>query len=208
MHDQEEAKWIRAGVTRRTLQMGLTLLVQATLLLGAAGRLDWGWPGVYLGMYVAGIAVNALLLRSHPDVIAARASSEGAKDWDRVVGGLWALAYLEVLLLVAAGALFSWAMHANAFFATAVRVQPERGHVVIDSGPYAFVRHRGYVGFPGWILSTPLLLPSASAFVPALLAVVLLVIRTALEDRTLQAELAGYPEYAARVPFRLIPGVW
>ena len=79
---------------------------------------------------------------------------------------------------------------------------------MIDTGPYAYMRHPGYVGFSGWILSTPLLLSSPWAFVPALIAVGLLVVRTALEDRTLQAELPGYAEYATRVRFRLIPGVW
>jgi len=79
---------------------------------------------------------------------------------------------------------------------------------VIDTGPYAYVRHPGYVGFAGWLLSTPILLASAWTFAPALLTVAGLVIRTALEDRTLHAELPGYPEYAARVRFRLIPGIW
>ena len=99
-------------------------------------------------------------------------------------------------------------MVVNPFFEKTVRIQTDRGHRVIDSGPYAYVRHPGYVGFLGWIFSTPLLLSSASAFVPALLAVILLVIRTALEDRTLRAELPGYAEYTDRVRFRLIPGIW
>jgi protein-S-isoprenylcysteine O-methyltransferase Ste14 len=80
---------------------------------------------------------------------------------------------------------------------------------VIDTGPYAYIRHPGYVGFAvGWILPTPLLLASTGAFIPALIVVGLLVIRTAFEDRTLHAELPGYAEYATRVRFRLIPGVW
>lgn len=81
-------------------------------------------------------------------------------------------------------------------------------HRVIDTGPYAYVRHPGYVGFVGWIISTPLLLAWAWACMPALISVLLLVIRTALEDRTLRYELSGYEEYANRVCFRLIPGVW
>jgi protein-S-isoprenylcysteine O-methyltransferase Ste14 len=89
-----------------------------------------------------------------------------------------------------------------------VRIQTERGHRVIDRGPYAWVRHPGYVGFAGWILSAPLLLGSAWAWAPAGLALAGLVIRTALEDRTLQAELPGYRDYAARVRFRLVPGLW
>ena len=79
---------------------------------------------------------------------------------------------------------------------------------MIDTGPYAHVRHPGYLGFVGWILATPLLLASAWALAPALLTITGILIRTALEDHTLHAELPGYSEYAARVRFRLIPGVW
>ena len=96
----------------------------------------------------------------------------------------------------------------NPYFEKTVRIQADRGHRVIDTGPYAYVRHPGYLGFEGWILATPLLLASAWAFAPTLLATLGILIRTALEDRTLHAELPGYSEYAARIRFRLIPGVW
>jgi protein-S-isoprenylcysteine O-methyltransferase Ste14 len=99
-------------------------------------------------------------------------------------------------------------MVVNPFFEKTVRIQTDQGHHVIDTGPYAYVRHPGYVRFVAWMISTPPMLGSNAAFVPALLAVMLLVIRTALEDRTFRAELPGYPEYAARVRFRLIPRIW
>ena len=99
-------------------------------------------------------------------------------------------------------------MVVNPFFKKTVRIQTENEHRVIDTGPYAYVRHPGDVGFVGCIISTPLLLASARAFLPALISVLLLLIRTALEDRMLRYELAGYQEYANRVRFRLIPGVW
>ncbi len=99
-------------------------------------------------------------------------------------------------------------MGVNPFFEKTVRIQTERGHRVIDTGPYRFVRHPGYLGFCGWMLSTPLLLGSWWAFVPALLSILALVIRTTLEDRTLHNELTGYREYARRVHYRLIPRVW
>ena len=105
-------------------------------------------------------------------------------------------------------ALAIWSMVVNPFFEKTVRIQTDHGHRVIDTGPYAYMRHPGYVGFAGWMLSTPLLLASTWASIPALVSVVLLVIRTALEDRTLHEELPGYAEYASRVRFRLIPGVW
>ena len=112
------------------------------------------------------------------------------------------------MLFIAGMALFSWSMGVNPFFEKTVRIQTERGHRVIDTGPYAFVRHPGYVGFFGWCLSAPLLLSSWWAFVPAILSVIGLVIRTALEDRTLLQELDGYAAYAERVRYRLMPGVW
>ena len=113
-----------------------------------------------------------------------------------------------IAVWLAGNVLFTWAMGVNPFFEKTVRIQTERGHRVIDTGPYAFVRHPGYLGFFGWALATRLLLGSGWAMVPALLTVAGLVVRTALEDRTLQAELAGYAEYAQRVRFRLVPGLW
>ena len=122
-----------------------------------------------------------------------------------VPGAAWLLGYAIFIL---GWTLFTWSMVVNPFFEKAVRIQTNHGHRVIDKGPYAYVRHPGYMGLAGWLFSTPLLLASDWAFVPTLIAVVLLVIRAALEDRMLHAELTGYTEYAARVRFRLIPGVW
>ena len=157
---------------------------------------------------------------------------KGTKTWDKVWAALFAPVMVAVhvvagldardglaslpraawpvglAIFVLGSALLAWSMAVNPFFEKTVRIQRERGHRVVDTGPYAFVRHPGYVGFVGWILSTPLLLGSARALVPALLAVAGIVLRTALEDRTLLDELPGYPEYAARVRYRLMPGVW
>jgi protein-S-isoprenylcysteine O-methyltransferase Ste14 len=94
------------------------------------------------------------------------------------------------------------------YFTAAVRIQEERGQTVCKDGPYRFVRHPGYVGANLQSLGTPLLLGSLWAFIPAILAVVLMVTRTALEDRTLQAELPGYSAYTQEVKYRLLPGIW
>jgi len=97
----------------------------------------------------------------------------------------------------------------NTFFEKTVRVQIDRDHRVIDAGPYKFVRHPGYLSIlVGGIFASPLLLNSWWAFVPAALCAVSLVIRTALEDRTLLKGLPGYEEYALRTRYRLFPGVW
>jgi protein-S-isoprenylcysteine O-methyltransferase Ste14 len=99
-------------------------------------------------------------------------------------------------------------MATNAFLSTRVRIQEDRGHRVVTTGPYRMVRHPMYaatiIGFAG----VSLLLGSWWAFVPGAVCTVLFIIRTALEDRTLQAELPGYKDYAARTRYRLLPGVW
>ena len=128
-----------------------------------------------------------------------------ANAWSSAPAWHWPVG---LVVFVAGSALLIASMVVNPFFEKTVRIQAERGHRVIDTGPYAFVRHPGYVGFLAWIVSAPLLLGSVWAWVPALLGVVGVVVRTALEDRTLRRELTGYDEYARRVPFRLIPGVW
>ncbi|MBL8055569.1 MAG: isoprenylcysteine carboxylmethyltransferase family protein [Anaerolineales bacterium] len=224
----------KAGLRKRFTQIGVLYLVYAALLFLPAGRLDWTWAWVLLGLYLGQVALNAVVLfRLNPELIARRAEGEGQKGWDRVVSGLWAVASIAGLVVagldqrlawtaplplglhLAGGlgytlgfALFSWAMAANAFFSTVVRVLADRGHTVCTTGPYRFVRHPGYVGAILQALAAPLLLGSLWGLVLGGLAAVLIVVRTALEDRTLRAELAGYADYARSVRFRLLPGVW
>jgi len=112
------------------------------------------------------------------------------------------------LLLAGGYALLGWAMLANAFFSTAIRIQSDRGHTVCRSGPYRLVRHPGYVAFSLQSLAAAALLGSLWALLPGAAAVALLVLRTALEDRMLRAELPGYEDFAAEVRYRLVPGVW
>ena len=121
------------------------------------------------------------------------------------IGG-WLLGLgLYVCFLV----VLTWCMVVNPHFEKSVRIQEDRGHKVIDRGPYGMVRHPGYVAtMLGFIFATPLLLGSWWAFIPAFVTVVCLVARTALEDRTLLDELPGYAAYARRVRYRLVPGIW
>jgi protein-S-isoprenylcysteine O-methyltransferase Ste14 len=99
-------------------------------------------------------------------------------------------------------------MAANRYLETTVRIQEERGHQVVNSGPYRFVRHPMYVGVILQFMALPMVLGSKWAFVPAGVVVLLFVIRTGLEDRTLRNELAGYAQYAESTRYRLLPGVW
>lgn len=123
----------------------------------------------------------------------------------RLGSGLWAaglaVAFCSQLFVL-------WAMASNPFLATTVRIKDEREHRVVRSGPYRLVRHSGYLGSAAYNLVVPLVLGSLWAYIPALVTVVLLVVRTGLEDRALGAELPGYEEYAAAVRYRLFPGAW
>ncbi len=224
-----------AGILKRIGTVLVFMVAIAAILFISAGRIDWIWVWIYLGICVANMAINApIMLRTSPETIAERGQPQETKDWDKVVSGLYALAVYLALPLTAgldmrfawsgglslawhlAGAAFqiaglaltSWAMIANAYFSTAVRIQSERGHTVCSSGPYRFVRHPGYVGFILQALSLPILLGSWWALVPGAIASLFMGLRTSLEDRTLQAELPGYPDYVKEVRFRLIPGVW
>ena len=199
-----------------------------------ANRLGWTLGWIYMGMVAAALIVNLVcLLLWNPELIWRHMRvSRFAKAWDKVWAALSVLAVIAFCVVAVREArdgvlrepgtawllgfaIFStgwalaiWSMAVNPFFEKTVRIQTEHGHRVIDTGPYSYVRHPGYVGFLGWIISTPLLLASPWAFIPALITALLLVIRTALEDRTLRDELPGYIEYANRVRFRLIPGLW
>jgi protein-S-isoprenylcysteine O-methyltransferase Ste14 len=211
-------------------------LFTGALLFGAAGRLDWVMGWVVVGVYAVWVgALAVILIPRHPELLAERTGpKKGTKSWDTVLlGGLgllelakYVVAGLDVrwgwsrpvpLLLQLAGVALAllgqvglgvWSMAVNRFFAQTVRIQQERGHAVVTAGPYHYIRHPGYAGHILFQLGTPLILGSLWALVPAGLAVLLLVVRTALEDRTLCEELDGYAAYARRVQSRLLPRVW
>jgi protein-S-isoprenylcysteine O-methyltransferase Ste14 len=213
----------------------ITLLLLGAILFLAAGRLDWWLAWAYLGLYLGMILANALtLLRKDPELIAERGKlGPGTKSWDKVLanstlfgtvgsllvagldlrfgwtGGLGQAAEWSSLGVIAlAYALLLWAMNSNRFFSGVVRIQTERGHTVETRGPYRFVRHPGYVAMILTTLLTATALGSLWALIPGSLGAVGSLVRTALEDATLQAELPGYREYARRVRYRLVPGLW
>jgi protein-S-isoprenylcysteine O-methyltransferase Ste14 len=228
---------LRRALARALLQAGLRLALYALVLFLSAGTWRWPWGWAMLGLMAAVVAAHPLiLLATHPALLAERnrgAWEPGVKGWDRwittLAGGLmfvpWIVAgldwrlgwsaplplgvHLSGLWVATLGyALFLWAMAANAFFSFGARIQAERGHAVAAGGPYRWVRHPGYAGTILAQAGIPLLLGSPWAFLPCALTALLFVARTALEDRTLRAELPGYAEYARRTRFRLLPGVW
>jgi protein-S-isoprenylcysteine O-methyltransferase Ste14 len=232
---QEMTPEVRRGVVRWLIREVMGVLVVALTLFIPAGRWNWVWGWALVGIYAVWVSANALILipRS-PELLAERAQrKKGIKDWDTVlmsivgiltmckhiVAGLdvrygWTVGiplWLQFVTLAIAAlgyALGTWAMAANAFFSMMVRIQDDRGHAVVTDGPYQFVRHPGYVGTIAFELATPIMLGSLWALVAGVLAALLLVVRTALEDRTLRKELEGYTEYVQQTRYRLLPGVW
>jgi protein-S-isoprenylcysteine O-methyltransferase Ste14 len=224
----------RSGI-RRGIQVFASVLIIGALLFLSAGRLDWLEAWIFSCLYLVYLlAVTVWVLRNDPDLANERGrKSENTKQWDKVllaiytpvlfimpvIAGLdagrfgWSsmpLAWQVVGLvgLIPAMALPWWAMSANTYLSTVVRIQDDRDHQVATTGPYQYVRHPTYVGTILFGLCIPLFLGSWWALIPGGLIAILFVIRTALEDRALQNELPGYADYAQRVRYRLLPGVW
>jgi len=223
------------ALRKRLVQILFLVLLQAVVLFASVWKWDWWNAWAYLGLYLAFLVFNIIvILPGHKDLAEERSRvGPGTKGWDRVIGGIGAFGGLFILLLaglderfswpggislevqIAAFVLlglsyplFTWAMVSNKFFATTVRIQKERGHTVQTGGPYRFVRHPGYASLLVSYITIPIALGSLWACIPMALLVVNLFLRTALEDRTLQNELGGYKDYAARVRYRLLPGIW
>jgi protein-S-isoprenylcysteine O-methyltransferase Ste14 len=210
------------------------VIVAAVILFWPAGRLDWamGW------IYIVSLPVIAIVtvVVVDPGLIAERNQRRhtNQKGWDRVLFGLYGMVMAiaipviaglnvrygwqpEVPLWVQLAGLVGyaagwginlWAMAKNRFFAQVVRIQRDRGQQTIDTGPYRYVRHPGYVGGIGLTVCTGLMLGSLWALIAGMTGGLLLLLRTELEDQMLQEELEGYREYAQRVRYRLLPGVW
>jgi protein-S-isoprenylcysteine O-methyltransferase Ste14 len=224
------------AVRRGFLSFAVFLVVMTASMFLGAGRLDWtpGWVFLAVYLLVAVVAV-AYLWRTNPEILVARSSFHWSEQTfaHKVVFVLllvlfmvifpvagfdagrfqfstvpsW-LAIVGYLLFLVGNAGAVWVMRVNKFAEPSVSIQTDRSHKVIDNGPYSVVRHPLYAFTFFLCLGMPLALYSYWAFVPTGLAYLILVVRTAMEDRLLYSELVGYKEYASRVRFRLIPGVW
>ena len=219
---------------RRFVPVVFSLAITSVCLFGSSGRLNWSNAWVLLSLNFAASVASTALLSRNPDLLAERSNVKAGKSWDKPIVAVavllgpvatWTTAGLDtrfhwsdgmppsafiagIVIAVLSAALVAWAMHSNTFFSAVVRIQKDRGHVVVTSGPYRFVRHPGYTGMSAFTLATPLILNSPWAFVPALITAAVYGLRTVLEDRTLHHELEGYADYARRVKYRLAPPVW
>jgi protein-S-isoprenylcysteine O-methyltransferase Ste14 len=222
-------------IARYAIREAMGLVVMGVALFWSAGQMDW-WPAwACLAVMLAWITATAIvILRFNPSLLAERLGPrQGAKPWDTAImsllgltqlaryivagldqrwgwtGGFPLAAQIAALMGCALGyALVVWATASNAFFSQIVRIQSERGHAVATGGPYRYVRHPAYVGMIVFELAMSILLASWWALIASGLCAILLILRTTLEDRTLQAELAGYVDYARQVRYRLLPGIW
>jgi len=228
----------QASSPRQWVRLILVYLSIPLVLLVCGGDVGWWQAWLYALLILAtGIGGRIWAEQRHPGLLAERQSTEiikSAAAWDKVLAPLMALSLAYPVVIVAGldhrygwspafplwlivigfimitlGYTFAaWAVAENRFFFSVVSIQIDRGHVVCDSGPYRMVRHPGYAGnilpLPGIVLA----LGSAWTLIPAAVALIITVIRTALEERTLQEELPGYREYARRVRYRLIPGIY
>ena len=224
---------VTRGVARWIIKSIVYTVVFGLALFAPSGDWRWGMGWVYLGIYIINQVILTLILP--PDLLSERSKpQEGSKSWDIVLAsvaallaplvvyivagfdhgkgwsGTFPLVVQIVALVVMVGgiALSDWAMAANKFFSGVIRIQGDRGHAVETGGPYRFVRHPGYVGGILHHIAAPLMLGSWWALIPGVTGALLFVIRTALEDKTLQNELPGYQAYARQTRFRLLPGIW
>ncbi|MHC5007441.1 MAG: methyltransferase family protein [Planctomycetota bacterium] len=221
-------------VLRRILLIvwaGLAAAAIAAILFACAGRWDLPMMWAYVGVLGA-LMVTAMALID-PGLIKERLRSGARREsrWGLIGLKLVGWAYLifaaldvgrlhwsdgvpvalQITGLVGFGAgygLTMWAILANRFFSSVIRHQVDRGHHVITTGPYRYVRHPGYIGIIVGVLCSGLALGSWLSLVPAVVFVLLILRRTVVEDRFLHEHLDGYADYAGRVPYRLIPGVW
>jgi len=206
-----------------------------TILFISAGRIDY-WQGlVYVAVGVIMSVLNYTVFSIDQELLNERSKpGENTKQWDKTLLGLsflvtlsmyvtagmdtgryhwspdfhWSLTVLGIIMTIKGQLLFLIAQKQNKFFSSTVRIQTDREHTVCDTGLYSIVRHPAYLGMIIQSLGFPLLFGSLWSIIPISLSILLILIRTSLEDKTLKNELKGYREYSCKTRYKLLPYVW
>lgn len=225
----------RPAGSRLRIARPLAPLLPVAMLFAAAGRLDWtrGWAAAGVVLVVMTVQ-NVIVRRRNPALMAERMKKPVfAEGFDKIFYAVLMLSLLASFVIPGLDAVrfrwsnvpFCWtyvgimiyvlgdipviaAMSVNPFLILTVRIQEERGHTVVTSGAYRYVRHPMYVGILIMSLGWPLMLGSLWTYAAVPVLILAFVIRTALEDRTLRRSLPGYEEYCAQTRYRLIPRIW
>jgi protein-S-isoprenylcysteine O-methyltransferase Ste14 len=213
----------------------VTNIVFSAILFICAGRINYMQAWIFLFINILSTLMNYFTIHKNSELMNERSNlGEGVKSWDKlllslsafiyviiiVVAGFdsgrflwsmdfnWYVSMSGVLLMLLGQSLFLTARSQNNFFSTVVRIQKDRGHQVCDTGLYKIIRHPGYLGMIFSLIALPLITTSFWSFIPTLVAIILLLVRTSLEDKTLKNELDGYIEYTKKTPYKLIPWIW
>lgn len=230
-------KSVRIAGVEQLLVASVMLSVQMAVFFFSAGRITDVRPWIFFSASFLHYFVSTMVqYKLNPELLVQRLKRkrEGSKMWDEilmrasnlivlilipVIAGLdigrflWSsldiyFAAVGFILFIVSTVLLNWAMCVNPYFEQTVRIQKDRDHRVITNGPYNIVRHPGYLAGILYTLSIPLIIGSIYTFIPVGIYVILVVVRTSLEDRTLHGELNGYPEYAKTVRYKIIPWLW
>lgn len=233
---ESNCKHFRMAAVKQLFVASVMLFVQIIVFFVSAGGIADPRPWLFFGTALAHYSVSTVVqYKLNPQLLVQRLKRkrEGSKLWDEIlmrvsnlmvlisipaIAGLdgrfrWSNfdAYFVVVglvFIVVSSVLLNWAMMVNPHFEPTVRIQKERDHKVVKSGPYNVVRHPGYLAGILFAISIPLIIGSVFAFIPVGIYVLLMIVRTWLEDKTLQEELEGYSEYASQVRYKLFPGIW
>jgi len=228
-----ETSLSRQRKLRNILFSFVPTIIFAVVLFTTSGSISWLWGWVVIVVILIGNILNILFIS--PELMDERIGIKcGSQGYDIllaiIVGRLgplsviitagldyrfgWSLPFptilnvLGLVLLILGFTLVFLAMRENKFFSSVIRIQKERNHQVISSGPYQFIRHPGYAGAIIYLLALPLITTSWWALIPSIITVVITIIRTFLEDNWLNRELPGYIDYTKRVHYRILPRVW
>lgn len=205
------------------------------ILFISAGRINY-WQGwFYTAICLISVFLNSFALKNKAELAGERSEvKSGTKSWDKIILGLsavvliityivagldsgrfqwsppfhWGVNAAGAVLIITGEIIFLMAQKENRFFSSIMRIQTDRGHTVCDTGIYKVIRHPAYFGNVITAIGIPLILGSLWGFIPSAVSILLVIIRTSLEDKTLINELDGYRDYASRTRFRLLPYIW